>query len=262
MSQTAAELEQESEQHRANIAALLDELRSRATPGEIVNQMLGPDAGRELMQMAIHRIRRQIRRNPLPFAVIGVGVAWLLLADALKRQRRIPLHDGLDYEDYPELQDHSHAGILGAPQRAIRHLSETMRAKLTGDEGKKKTAMTDARSNADGGSKSRNDGDDSHDSDVGFAGRTMDKAKSAAERAQQMATGAAQSALQKSGEAFSDAAIRSGKQPLCSWKGQTKWQDEQDMRQAGQARVSANWRANSRCWWREWVSRWAWRSAF
>ena len=67
--------------------------------------------------------------------MIGAGVVWLLLADALKRQRQIPLHDGLDYEDYPELRDHSHAGLLGAPQRAIRHLSEAMRAKTATTKG-------------------------------------------------------------------------------------------------------------------------------
>ena len=202
MTSTAAELEKESEQHRANIAALLDELRSRATPGEIVNQMLGPDAGRELMQMVTHQLRRQVQRNPLPIAVIGAGVVWLLLADALKRQRQIPLHDGLDYEDYPELQDHSHSRLLGAPQRVIHHLSEAIRAK---------TATTQGTTNylpagAESGVIAPDDGNDSQGSRAGFVGRNMDKAKNAAERAQHMATDAAHAALQKSGEAFSDAA--------------------------------------------------------
>jgi hypothetical protein len=113
VSQSAAELEKESEQHRANIAALLDELRSRATPGEIVNQVLGPDAGRDLIRVVTREARRQVQKNPLPFAVIGAGLAWLLLANALKRQRQIP-----------ELQDRPHSGILGAPQRVLRNLSE------------------------------------------------------------------------------------------------------------------------------------------
>jgi ElaB/YqjD/DUF883 family membrane-anchored ribosome-binding protein len=226
MTSSAAELEKESEQHRANIAALIDELRSRATPGEIVNQMLGRDAGRELMQMVTHQLRRQIQRNPLPIAVISAGVVWLLLADALKRQRQIPLHDGLDYEDYPELRDRSHAGLLGAPQRVIRHLSESMRAKSAASGGQKEASVTDLHSdensrNSDGtkGKSSANvqigegtlqGGNDSRDSGVGFVGRNIDKAKNAAERAQHMATDAAHIALQKSGEAFSDAADRVG----------------------------------------------------
>jgi hypothetical protein len=202
MSSTAAELEKESEQHRANIAALLDELRGRATPGEIVNPMLGPDAGRELMQVVIHQLRRQVQRNPLPIGVIGAGVVWLLLADALKRQRQIPLHDGLDYEDYPELRDHSHAGLLGAPQRVIRHLSETMRAKTATPEG----ATDHLRADVQIGATALEGGNESRGSRAGFVGRNMDKVKNAAERAQHMATVAAHAALQKSGEAFSDAA--------------------------------------------------------
>ncbi|HEX3653436.1 MAG TPA: hypothetical protein VHU18_11500 [Rhizomicrobium sp.] len=229
MSQLAAELEKESEQHRANIAALLDELRSRATPGEIVNQMLGPDAGRDLIQVVTREARRQVQKNPLPFAVIGAGLAWLLLANALKRQRQIPLHDGLDYEDYPELQDRPQSGILDAPQRVLRHLSETMKVKSSDAGGRQEEAIMSTQSEKGSSSRgsrranSRNaadlsdadvqvgesalqDSSDSQSSRGGFMGRSMEKAKDAAGRAQQMATDAAHAALQKSGETFSDAA--------------------------------------------------------
>ena len=97
MTASAADIERESEQHRANIAALVDELRDRVSPGEIANQLLGPDAGAELMRAAGHQVRKQIRQNPLPVALIGAGVAWILLANGMRRQRQIPLHDGLDY---------------------------------------------------------------------------------------------------------------------------------------------------------------------
>jgi ElaB/YqjD/DUF883 family membrane-anchored ribosome-binding protein len=227
MSPAAADLEKEADQHRANIAALLDELRSRATPGEIVNQMLGPDAGRDLMQMVAREARRQVQRNPLPVAVIGVGVAWLLLADALKRQRKIPLHDGLDYEDYPELRERSQSAILGAPQRVLRHLSEAMRSKSDAGEGQEEAFMTIHSEKSSSSSTSRRTkssnladlsgtgvqvgesaGRDSSDrgSHAGFMERTSDKAKEAAGRAQRMATDAAHAALQKSGETFGGAA--------------------------------------------------------
>ena len=119
---SAAEIEQESEERRAHVAALIDELRDRVTPGAIVNELIGPDTGRELARFAAYQVRRQIRRNPLPFAVIGVGIAWLLLAEGLRRQKQIPLHDGLDPEDYPE--GPARPGILGGATRVIRHLSE------------------------------------------------------------------------------------------------------------------------------------------
>lgn len=224
MNPTAAELERESDQHRANIAALLDELRSRATPGEIVNQVLGPDAGRDLIQMVTREARRQIRRNPLPFAVIGAGIAWLLLADALKRQRQIPLHDGLDYDHYPEFGDRHEAGLLRAPQRAIRHLSEAIRAKPDRGVEQEEAIMTIQSEESSSSRKSRRTrssnapdlsgtgmqvGESARQDKgphTGFVERTVDKAKDAAARAQQVATDAAHAALQKSGEAFSDAA--------------------------------------------------------
>jgi ElaB/YqjD/DUF883 family membrane-anchored ribosome-binding protein len=158
--------------------------------------------------------------------VIGAGFAWLLLADALKRQRRIPLHDGIDYEDYPELQNGSPSGVFGAPQRAIRHLSEALRS--TTSRGQEEALMTDVHSERKSSSRRRSktnrssadqsevdvqvgesalqDGSEGRRSHTGFMGRAMNRAKSTAGRAQQMATDAAHTALQKSGETFSDAA--------------------------------------------------------
>jgi hypothetical protein len=122
MSESSDQLAKRSEEHRANIAKLVDELRDHVTPGEIVNQIIGPDAGATLLRLAGEQIRRQVRRNPVPIAIIGAGVAWLLLADALQRRKPIPLHDGLDYERYSEPRQRS--WILGGAKRVVRRLSE------------------------------------------------------------------------------------------------------------------------------------------
>jgi len=119
---SAEDIQRESEERRAHVTALIEELRNRLSPGAIVDELIGPDTGRDLARLAARQLRRQIRRNPLPFAVIGAGVAWLLLAEALRRQRQIPLHDGLDPEDYSEAP--AQRGILSGPARVIRHLSQ------------------------------------------------------------------------------------------------------------------------------------------
>jgi len=133
MSPTAAEIERDSEQHRANVADLVDELRDRVSPGEIANQLLGPDAGADLVRFAGRFAHRQLRRNPVPVALIGAGVAWLLLANGLRQQRAIPLHDGLDYEDFSEFQPRP-SGILRGATRVMRSLEASAKARLSASD--------------------------------------------------------------------------------------------------------------------------------
>ena len=78
MNDQFGDIEQESEQHRANIADLIDELRSQITPGAIVSEVLGPEGGADLLRYVGYQVRKQVRKNPLPIGVIGIGVAWLL----------------------------------------------------------------------------------------------------------------------------------------------------------------------------------------
>lgn len=75
-----AQIELEAEASRARVSDLLEELRERISPGVIVDQVLGyteDGAGREFVQT----LGDQARRNPLACAIIGAGVAWLMLSD-------------------------------------------------------------------------------------------------------------------------------------------------------------------------------------
>jgi ElaB/YqjD/DUF883 family membrane-anchored ribosome-binding protein len=72
-------LEQETENTRSRVSGLLDELRGRVSPGEMVDQMVsyaGDGAGE-----VVRTLGNQLRNNPLPAVLIGVGVAWLMLSD-------------------------------------------------------------------------------------------------------------------------------------------------------------------------------------
>jgi len=222
MSTGSDEIERQSEEHRAAIAMLVDELRDRVTPGEIANQLLGPDAGRDLMRMAGSQLHRQLRRNPVPVAVITVGVAWLIFANVRRNQRQIPLHDGLEYEEYFESSPYASQGILGRASSVISrlrhsssaaHVPEVQMATATiseiGDDGQLKNNPHNGGSHHDSASESR-----------GFVGRTVargregathlgqsavKKAKDAAGRTQHMATALAHTALEKSEDALSGA---------------------------------------------------------
>ncbi|MGH7060927.1 MAG: DUF3618 domain-containing protein, partial [Stellaceae bacterium] len=73
------ELEAEADRTRARMAALLDELRRRVSPGQVIDQAIeyttqGPPAA------FLRNLGREIRDNPLPLALIVAGLAWLAVA--------------------------------------------------------------------------------------------------------------------------------------------------------------------------------------
>lgn len=81
-------LEQETENTRTRVSGLLDELRGRISPGEMVDQMVGyaGDGAGEV----VRTLGNQLRNNPLPALLVGVGVAWLMLSDSRSRPRSAP----------------------------------------------------------------------------------------------------------------------------------------------------------------------------
>jgi ElaB/YqjD/DUF883 family membrane-anchored ribosome-binding protein len=216
MSETPEQIRQESERRRAHVAQLIDELRDHVTPAEIVNQVIGVDGGQDIVRFVGRELRRQVQRNPIPVAVIGVGLAWLLVSDALRRHREIPLHDGLDYDYdvYDEYIGHSGRLIAGA-RRIIRRLSEgaararefnasaqevEMAQTRTENAGQRRSARSGATSDDDvqiGEAALQDRGNDGN-GQSGLLNRTLQKGRDAA-------TGLAQAALHKSGEAIGDA---------------------------------------------------------
>lgn len=81
MTLSTTQIENQAESHRAHVSELIDELRTRVSPGEVLDQFLGWEDGHEIAR----NFGRQVKGNPLPLALIGTGVAWLLLSDSLQR---------------------------------------------------------------------------------------------------------------------------------------------------------------------------------
>jgi hypothetical protein len=74
----AEQLERETEQARAEIANTLDELRSRMTPGHVLDQLTDRINTGATAAFA-RNLRDQAVNNPLPVALISTGLAWLML---------------------------------------------------------------------------------------------------------------------------------------------------------------------------------------
>ena len=81
MESQSEQLEREAEETREQLSGTLEELRDRMTPGRVVDQLIdytrdGPAA--ELLR----NLGREARENPLPLVLIGIGVAWLIVASS------------------------------------------------------------------------------------------------------------------------------------------------------------------------------------
>lgn len=90
MTKSSAQLEQEAEQTRAELATTLEELRSRITPGQLVDQTLAY-ARESNVGALVRNLGRDARDNPLPLALMGAGLAWLMMTNGRRRTNgRLP----------------------------------------------------------------------------------------------------------------------------------------------------------------------------
>ena len=84
MNKSSAQLEREAEQTRSQLAATLEELRGRVSPGQLLDQTL--DFARDSNAGEfVRNLGRDARDNPLPLALIGTGIAWLMMTNGRRR---------------------------------------------------------------------------------------------------------------------------------------------------------------------------------
>jgi Protein of unknown function (DUF3618) len=81
MKSQSEQFEREAEETRWRLAGTLEELRDRMTPGRVVDELVdytrdGPAAE------FLRNLGREVRENPMPLVLIGIGIAWLMLASS------------------------------------------------------------------------------------------------------------------------------------------------------------------------------------
>jgi hypothetical protein len=94
---SSADIERRAENVRAEIANTADSIRSRLTPGPLVDEAINyvrySDGA-----LSLDNLRRQARDNPMALAVIGAGLAWLILGNS--HASRTSSREEADY--YPQ----------------------------------------------------------------------------------------------------------------------------------------------------------------
>ncbi len=79
MESESARLEREVEETRWQLSGTLEELRGRMTPGGVVDDVIDYTRDSPAAEF-LRNLRREVQENPLPLVLIGIGIAWLLLA--------------------------------------------------------------------------------------------------------------------------------------------------------------------------------------
>ena len=106
-SKSAAEIEREVKQERAHVERTLDELQDRFSPGQLVDQAvtyLRGSGGADFMR----NLGETVKQNPVPLALVGVGLVWMMLGDRSGRRHRYSRSHYWDEDDdlaYGELYE-------------------------------------------------------------------------------------------------------------------------------------------------------------
>lgn len=96
---SAAELDRETQVQRDRIGARIDEIKQRLSPGQLMDELLSytKDGGNRF----VSNFGAQVSANPIPAALVGVGLVWLMSANA-NTQAKPAMNTWHDYDDaYP-----------------------------------------------------------------------------------------------------------------------------------------------------------------
>lgn len=74
---TTAELERDAEAARARVADTADSIRSKMSPGQLIDEFTGIFSGGD-GSAALANLKAQVSANPLALGLIGSGLAWLM----------------------------------------------------------------------------------------------------------------------------------------------------------------------------------------
>ncbi len=75
--QSSDQLEREAEAARARMAGTAESIRRKLTAGQLMDEFTDMFTGGDLSGAA-HNLKAQVRDNPLPLALVGAGIAWLM----------------------------------------------------------------------------------------------------------------------------------------------------------------------------------------
>ncbi|WP_299740896.1 DUF3618 domain-containing protein [uncultured Roseobacter sp.] len=92
------EIEREIEERRSDLTSNLEDLQDKFSIDTVVRQI--SDQFREHGGDMVHSIANQVKSNPIPLALTGVGLAWLMFGSSQQPQPRRYASDDVDDDRY------------------------------------------------------------------------------------------------------------------------------------------------------------------
>jgi vacuolar-type H+-ATPase subunit H len=159
---TSAELQREIELQRTRVESTIDQIQEKLSPGQLVDELLAYTKGGGGEFVA--SLQRNVTANPLPVALLGVSLAWLMArpagatldsseANTIRSDRhwddRINQRRGYQTRaaDFDEYEEYPSASISGGSLQRLGNTTDehgNTYSEFADDAGKKFRALTDA----------------------------------------------------------------------------------------------------------------------
>lgn len=143
MTRSSAEIEREVEDARGRVDRTVEALKDKMQPKELFDEatrIMGGTSNKVLTTAV-----EQLRENPIPIALIGLGVAWLAISQT---RRSSAASSGYPEGYYPTYEGYDEEETLRAKVRAK---ADAAKAKLADTAEKAKARLADAQTQAGDG---------------------------------------------------------------------------------------------------------------
>lgn len=120
-------LERDIDRTRSSLDRTMDELESRLSPGQLVDQALsmGRQHGGELAA----NLGRSVENHPLPLLLTAVGIAWMMMSSSEPPSRRRPMYGATGDGRLESAKERLHGGVESARSAASAVGEEASRAR-------------------------------------------------------------------------------------------------------------------------------------
>jgi len=157
---TSADLQREIEMQRNRVESTIDQIQDKLSPGQLVDELLAYTKGGGGEFVA--SLQRNVTANPLPVALLGVSLAWLMAKPAASAENNGPSQSDKSWddsinqrrgygagadEDFDEYEDYPVTVISGTSLQRLGNTSDEHGrsfSEFTDDAGKKFRALSDA----------------------------------------------------------------------------------------------------------------------
>jgi ElaB/YqjD/DUF883 family membrane-anchored ribosome-binding protein len=153
---TSAQLEREVEQQRARVENRISDIQEKLSPGQMVDELFNyakNNGGGDF----VANLGKNVSGNPLPVALIGISLLWLIAKPASTAQ--VPAPPSRVWDDRPEptrisrepSYRYGYATVTGGVRRLrIEDTTEGRHSEFVDEFGKRFRALTDAAGNRAG----------------------------------------------------------------------------------------------------------------